>query len=62
MLFISHVSSINVLSLSEVIDLYANQLTGRIPSELANLPKLHKLDLHDNNLIGTMVSLPDFQA
>ena len=36
------------------IDLYANQLSGRIPSELANLPKLQKLDLHDNNLTGTM--------
>lgn len=37
-----------------MIDLYANQLEGRIPSELATLPKLRKLDLHDNNLVGTM--------
>ena len=43
--------------ISEVIDLYANQLGGRIPSELATLPKLRKLDLHDNNLVGEYTML-----
>jgi len=31
-----------LLILTEVIDLYANQLDGRIPSELATLPRLRK--------------------
>ena len=50
-IFLLHLSNTKY---KEVIDLYANQLEGRIPSELALLPKLWKLDLHDNNLIGTM--------
>ena len=45
---------LKLLFAAEVIDLYANQLSGRIPSELANLPRLRKLDLHDNNLTGTI--------
>ena len=34
-------------------DVYANQLEGTIPSELAKLPNLKYLDVHDNNLVGT---------
>ena len=43
--------AINVLDL-QVIDLYANQLSGTIPTELGRLKKLQYLDLHDNNLVG----------
>ena len=31
-----------VLSQTEVVDLYANQLEGTIPKELAKIPKLRK--------------------
>ncbi len=34
--------------------MYANQFEGTIPKELAKIPNLRYLDLHDNNFVGTM--------
>ncbi len=38
------------------LDLYENNLTGTIPSELGSLTNLQYLDLYENNLTGTIPS------
>ena len=36
--------------------LYANSLSGRLPSSLGNLHRLQYLDLHTNSISGTIPS------
>ena len=43
-----------LLCLAENLDLYANALSGTIPSFMSKLGSLRELDVHDNNFVGTM--------
>ncbi len=42
------------LPFTEIIDVYANAMTGSVPSQLAKLPRLQELDLHDNFFVGSV--------
>ena len=40
--------------ITEILDVYANAMTGTIPSALAKLPLLKEMDVHDNFFVGSM--------
>jgi hypothetical protein len=39
---------------AEVLDVYANAMTGTIPAALAKIPSLKEMDTHDNFFVGSM--------
>jgi len=48
--------SYNSFFLKEVLDVYANFLTGQVPSQISQLSNLKELHLNDNNING---KIPD---
>lgn len=43
-----------LIMVTEVLDVYANAMTGTIPAALAKIPSLKELDTHDNFFVGSM--------
>jgi Leucine-rich repeat (LRR) protein len=50
------IPDLSALTNLEQLRLYANQLTGGIPSSLGSLPSLDRLDLYNNELTGSIPS------